>query len=412
MPLPSLPNEILAAIAELVEDLADIRCLRLVSRAWAGAAHPQLFRRLTYRHYNSVNKAARVVVARPAFAFAVKEIDVELAGEDEDWHAEVKKLFSLCANVFKISISPGDTPLLALATLESAISSKLRELYFWGTLRTPEELVAFASYFNTCPNLSRLGLEGVQIEGLDDLGDDQTGIALLKQSSTRHSLNALSLGAHDPSCIFKLLTSRSHTSLRDLHLELRDEHSEESDPLDLSPFTSLRELHLWRYVDEEFDYGDPDVGAITFLQRCNAPPSLRHLSLELNPDKKFGLDGNDYRIWRYLESGSLLQAIPRSVSTLSVDGVMSETDDVVNYLKSLARSPTLTSLKLNIYKRPASTYSHVAVARECRLLGIRSRLSPFDLVLSGVDVDEDQENGSDCSELEGPWEELVWDGGY
>ncbi|ORY90240.1 hypothetical protein BCR35DRAFT_328873 [Leucosporidium creatinivorum] len=398
MPLPSLPNEILAAIAELVEDLADIRCLRLVSRAWAGAAHPQLFRRLDWGPYNSVKKAALLVLARPALAFAVKEIVLELIEGEDQRQSEIEKLFSMCTNLVCIIVTLETPPLLALAALRAATSTKIRELYFWRALRTPEELVAFTSYLDTCPNLARLGFEGVQIEDLDELGDDETGLALLKQSSTRHSLSTLSLGVNHPSRIFKLLTSHSHASLHNLHVEMRDE---ERDPLDLSPFTSLQQLYLWRDISEDEDEDDPDREAIAFLQRCNAPPSLRHLSLDL--------DYNGHRIWRYLDSGSLLQAIPQSISTLDIAGAMSETDQVVRFLKSLARSPTLTSLKLNIYKHPASRYSHAAVARECRSLGIRYRLSLFDVVC--IDKQKDGEYGSGRHELEGLCKELAWDGG-
>jgi len=149
MPFPAIPNEILAAVAELVDDLADIRRLRLTSRAWAGAAHPHLYRCLLHDPVFGPTEAARTVLARPSLGYAVKELAFRL--RDETDQQEIERLLALRANILKITVLRASTPVLVFTALRKAPTSKLASLAVPFLLSIPEDLKAFASYLITEP---------------------------------------------------------------------------------------------------------------------------------------------------------------------------------------------------------------------------------------------------------------------
>lgn len=187
---------------------------------------------------------------------------------------------------------------------------------------------------------------------------------------------------------------------------MRDEASQ---TLDLNQSASLQELRLSKPVEVDAEYGELNSGAITLLERCSAPASLRTLDVDLDPNAE---SCNGYRVWMYLGDQSLLEAVSRSITTLKVTGAVFETDEVDTALLGHRRPPALAHLELDVYKRPSSITTLNSVAAQCHALNIRFRLAPYRVVLWELDRREEQEAGYwGEDELESVGIDMLWDGG-
>jgi hypothetical protein len=285
----------------------------------------------------------------------------------------------------------------------------------WEAIKTPEEMRILASCFQVCPSLLSFGLEGVQSEDLDELGDYDSALALLRKATKGHRFQSFSIGALNPSQLFDALISHSYTSLVDLDIETSykgDDH------LDLSPLTALEDLHLWRSPNEDFlrNGGSLDGDAITLLQHCNAPPSLRQQTVDLNPGA-----GSDYpscygtEVWRYISDSSILAAVPPSSTIVKITGGLFEADEVLNFLLPANRPHALHLLELAVYTTPSSSLTIPALAKRLHALGIHQEISPYEAILTEADwIELEAARTRYCyggQSLAGAGQVLRWDGG-
>jgi hypothetical protein len=342
---------------------------------------------------------ARTVLARPSLGYAVKELAFGL--RDETDQQEIELLLAACPSLLKITVLLASSPVLVFTALRKAPTSKLASLAVPFLLSIPEGLKVFASYIMVCPVLNALHFEGVSIDDLRELervGDDNSGIGLLRQAATRHRFVTLELGRWLPDNALADLTSHSHSSLRRLELEISEA---DDDTFDVSHLTALESLHLYKEDrNGDYDYGEPDEEATILLLQAGVASSLRRSSMALNPYEEYCSE-HVGSIWKFIGSVDLFKAAPSAITTLDIVGTLLDTDSVISFLDSPNRSQTLTNLELDIYHCDDSLHSHAAVARRCHALGIHYRPSPYEF----------ENMGSRYEDLTGPGVLLAWSGG-
>ncbi|ORY90262.1 hypothetical protein BCR35DRAFT_328893 [Leucosporidium creatinivorum] len=411
MPISSLPPELLVAIAEQVDagpwDRQDLYRFCLVSRAWEKAARLELYRRVGYRSNQSrAAQLARTIAARHDLARAVREMQLSVGLDGSDHTTELTRILEASSRVVNLAVAARSEPLPVFAALTAALLPNLKELEVQEPLASKRELSAFSTLLKACPILRSLHFDGLYFAPETARAELQD----LEEAAKHHSLLSLQLGVACTGRLPELFIPPSCTTLQRLSVEI----TVSVGPSHLESLTGLQSLELYTGFLESAEnpnVNDASITAKTILERCSALPSLRSVTLNLNWEGDYYVNGNPPSsfAYEYIIDIETLHALPPTLATLEINDSLVNADEFLTFLDSTHRPPSLSFIKIDLFWEMFRPSKLKPVLRRLHSLGLRYEIAPFEVYF--YDEDDEDDLGYTCDEVKSAGPVLKWDGG-